>query len=221
MVFDARRDGFDQRQEGEVEEQHLVFGVVGDVDDLVGVQARVERVQHRARAGDRVVELHVAVAVPGERGDAVAGLDAQRRRARWPCGASARRVRGRSGGGCRPRHGARRSAARRGGARRARAAKRSAAAAASSGRARSSGFSCERIRRKAERRVRVEAQRIPNSGAVPALVGAAQTAAPCRLPILRNSPGYAACGGPASAPMAGAACFSGVGCQPTTASMTR
>jgi hypothetical protein len=70
--LDARRDRLDHRQEGEVEEQHAILGVVGDVDDLVGMQARVERVQHRAQSRDRVVELEVAVAVPGERRDAVA-----------------------------------------------------------------------------------------------------------------------------------------------------
>ena len=56
--------GLDQRQEGQVEEQHLVLGMVGDPHHLVGVQARVERVQHRADAleivddaGDTVTEL--------------------------------------------------------------------------------------------------------------------------------------------------------------------
>jgi hypothetical protein len=78
-VFVRCGHGGDQRQEGEVEEQHLVFGVVGDVGDLVGVQARVDGVQHRARARHRVVQLHVAVAVPGQRGHAVAHLDAQTR----------------------------------------------------------------------------------------------------------------------------------------------
>ena len=37
-----------QRQEGQVEAQHLVFGVVGDPGDLVGMQARVDGVQHAA-----------------------------------------------------------------------------------------------------------------------------------------------------------------------------
>ena len=74
-----RRHRFDQRQEGHVEEQHLVFGMVGDVDHLVGMQARVQRVQHRAGPGHAVVQLQVAVAVPGQRADGLAGLDAQRR----------------------------------------------------------------------------------------------------------------------------------------------
>ena len=36
-----------QGQESFVKAQHMVFGVVGNPDHLVGVQARVERVQHR------------------------------------------------------------------------------------------------------------------------------------------------------------------------------
>ena len=71
------RERLDQRQEGQVEEERLVLGVVGDVDDLVGMQSRVERVQDRARSRHRVVELHVAMAVPGQRRDAVAALDAE------------------------------------------------------------------------------------------------------------------------------------------------
>ena len=55
----------------------LVLGVVGDVGDVLGRQARVERVQHRADAGDAEIELEVAVGVPGDGADAVAELDAQ------------------------------------------------------------------------------------------------------------------------------------------------
>jgi hypothetical protein len=47
----VRRDGLDQRQEGQVEEQRPVLGVVGDPGDLLRVQARVDRVQHRALPG--------------------------------------------------------------------------------------------------------------------------------------------------------------------------
>jgi hypothetical protein len=61
-----------QRQEGEVEAQDLVFGMVGDPGDLVGVQARVDGVQHAAAAAHAVVQLQVPVAVPGQRGNAVA-----------------------------------------------------------------------------------------------------------------------------------------------------
>ena len=76
--FGAPGHGLDQRQESHVEEQHLVFGVVGDVDDLVRVQPRVQSVQHDARAADAEVQLHVAVAVPGQCGHAFTLLNTQR-----------------------------------------------------------------------------------------------------------------------------------------------
>ena len=56
--------------------------VVDDVGDLLGEQADVQRVQHRADAGHGEIQLEVALVVPGERADAVARLDAQRRAAR-------------------------------------------------------------------------------------------------------------------------------------------
>jgi hypothetical protein len=74
----AAGHGLDQRPEGHVEEHHLVFGVVGDVDDLVRMQPGVHGVQHAARAADAVVQLHVPVRVPGQRGGALARLHAQR-----------------------------------------------------------------------------------------------------------------------------------------------
>jgi len=69
--------GLHQGQKVQVKAQHLVFGVVGDPGDLLGVQARVDGVQHAARAAHTEVHLHVAVAVPGQRGHAVAELQAQ------------------------------------------------------------------------------------------------------------------------------------------------
>ncbi len=82
--------GLDDGQEGQVKAHDAVFRVVDDPRHLVGVQARVDRVQHAARAADAEVHLHVAVAVPGQRGHAVAGLQAQavqrvRQLARTPC----------------------------------------------------------------------------------------------------------------------------------------
>jgi hypothetical protein len=71
----TRSDRFDQWQKGQIEEQDLVFGVVGDPDHLVRMQARVQRVQHGTRTGHRVVQLHVAVAIPCQRSDAVSELD--------------------------------------------------------------------------------------------------------------------------------------------------
>ncbi len=49
--------------------------MVDDIDELFGEQAHVEGVQDRPHAGDGHVELEVALVVPGERADAVAGLD--------------------------------------------------------------------------------------------------------------------------------------------------
>ena len=52
--------------------------VVDDVGELLGEQADVERVQHRAHRRHREVGLEVLLAVPAERADAIAVLDAER-----------------------------------------------------------------------------------------------------------------------------------------------
>ncbi len=44
--------------------------MVGDPGHLLGVQARVDGVQHTARAAHTKVQLQVAVPVPSQRGDA-------------------------------------------------------------------------------------------------------------------------------------------------------
>ena len=78
--FDGLERGFelfDQRQEGCVEEQRRVLGMVGDVSDLLGEQPGIDGVADGADAGDGVVELEVAVAVPGQRGHPVSRLDAE------------------------------------------------------------------------------------------------------------------------------------------------
>ncbi len=91
-----RREALDQRHEGQVEEDVLIIGVVDDVGDLVGEQARIDGVAHRARARHAIVDLQVPVAVPGQRADALAGLHAERgQRIRQLLGAIAHgRVRG-------------------------------------------------------------------------------------------------------------------------------
>ena len=68
---------FDDRQQVKVDEEDLVLGVVGDIGDMLGREARVEGVQHGADAGDAEVELEMAIGVPGDGADAVAELDAQ------------------------------------------------------------------------------------------------------------------------------------------------
>jgi hypothetical protein len=69
--LDVGRDGFDDGKEGKVEEQDRVLGMVGQVNDLIRVQSRIDGVQHRAGARYRVVQLQVAVAVPRQGADAV------------------------------------------------------------------------------------------------------------------------------------------------------
>ena len=64
------------RQEGQVGEDDPVFGVIDDVAELVGEEARVERMAHRPDAHDRVPGLHVPAGVPGQGRDPVAGLHA-------------------------------------------------------------------------------------------------------------------------------------------------
>jgi hypothetical protein len=51
--------------------------VVDDVGDLLGEQPRIDGVADGADAGDGVVQLEVAVAVPRQRCDAVAGFHAE------------------------------------------------------------------------------------------------------------------------------------------------
>ena len=67
-----RRELLQQRDEGVVDEDHPVLGVVDDVDQLLLEQADVERVQHRTHARHREVQLQMALAVPRERAHSLA-----------------------------------------------------------------------------------------------------------------------------------------------------
>src|SRR5579885_2833224 len=67
----------DERDEGEVEEDVAVLGMIDDVDDLLGEEARIDGMADRAHAGDAIIDLEMAKAVPGKRADAVRLLDAQ------------------------------------------------------------------------------------------------------------------------------------------------
>ena len=68
-------DRLHQRHEGQVDQHDPVFGVVDDPGDLLGEQARIDGVIDPADAGDAVPGFEMAIAVPGERRDAVAELD--------------------------------------------------------------------------------------------------------------------------------------------------
>ena len=79
--FDGRQLALqrrERRQQRRVDEHQLVLGVVDDELELLRKQPRVQRVQHGAHAGDRVIQLEMPVIVPGERPDPVTGLDARR-----------------------------------------------------------------------------------------------------------------------------------------------
>ena len=76
----------DKRHKGCIEEQHPVLRVVDDIGQLIGKQARVDRVQDKARAGNAVVQLQMAAVVPGQCSDPVLRLQSQliQRRAHSP-----------------------------------------------------------------------------------------------------------------------------------------
>ncbi len=79
-AFDQRqvgRERTDERGEDGIEAHIGVFGVVHDVTQLLGKQARIDRVQHEPRAGDAIVDFEMAIGVPGERRDAVARVQAK------------------------------------------------------------------------------------------------------------------------------------------------
>ena len=72
-----RRELFDERKEREIEEDQPVFRMVDDVRELVEEEPGIDRVDDRFHPGHRVIELEVAIPVPGERADALAGRDAE------------------------------------------------------------------------------------------------------------------------------------------------
>ena len=56
----------------------LGLGMVEHPGDLVGREARIDRVNDGPNTGDRVVELKMAMRVPRNGGDPIAGLHLQR-----------------------------------------------------------------------------------------------------------------------------------------------
>ena len=61
------------REKGEVDEHKRICGVVQNPGDLVGVQARVDRVTDGADAGDGEEDLQVPVGAAGKRRHPIAG----------------------------------------------------------------------------------------------------------------------------------------------------
>src|SRR4051812_16836028 len=70
-----RPQALDQRNKARFDKEQPVLGVVDDVDDLLVEEARVDRVAHRADAGDPVIQLEMAEIVPRQGADPVAGSD--------------------------------------------------------------------------------------------------------------------------------------------------
>ena len=64
-------------QEAQVKKQSLIIRVIRDVGHLIGVQARIERVQHGPRARHRVVQLEMPMVVPGHGSHTGPGFDAE------------------------------------------------------------------------------------------------------------------------------------------------
>ena len=79
-VFDGgqrRKLRREKRNQGRVDDDHAVLGVIGDMDQLLGEQTNVQGVEHSAHRGDRQVRLEVLGVVPHERGDSLVALDAE------------------------------------------------------------------------------------------------------------------------------------------------
>src|SRR5579883_1791398 len=67
-----RRELFDQWRKVGIEKHVAVLGVVDDVDELLDEQARIDGVQHAARAGHAIIQFEVSPGIPGQRRDTIA-----------------------------------------------------------------------------------------------------------------------------------------------------
>ena len=61
-----RSDRAHDRQERQIEADDSIFCVVDDPSDLLGRQPRIDSVQHAGTATNPVVQLEMAIAVPGQ-----------------------------------------------------------------------------------------------------------------------------------------------------------
>ena len=62
-------DVLEDGQKRHVKTQHMVFGMVDDPSNLLGVQTRVQGVQDTATAADTKINFQMPVAVPSQRGN--------------------------------------------------------------------------------------------------------------------------------------------------------
>ena len=75
--IDAVADRFQDRQKFRVDQDHVIFGVIDGVENLLGGQADIDGMQHRTQHRHREKAFQIAVAVPIHHRDGIAGLDAQ------------------------------------------------------------------------------------------------------------------------------------------------
>jgi hypothetical protein len=72
-----RRDLLPQRQQHAIDDHHPIVSVVDNEGELVGMQPQVERVEHASGQRNCEVCFEMLIVVPRQRGDPVAGLDAE------------------------------------------------------------------------------------------------------------------------------------------------
>ena len=77
QVIQLVADGGDQRQEGLVDEQDLVLGVIEDVHQLLREQPGIDGMADQAGAGDTKIDFQVAIVIPGQGGGPVAMVQSQ------------------------------------------------------------------------------------------------------------------------------------------------
>ena len=73
---DLLRKLLEDRNKGQVDEDHPVFGMVHDIGDLLGKEARIDRVADGTNSHDAVPRLKMTPRIPGQRPDAVANANA-------------------------------------------------------------------------------------------------------------------------------------------------
>ena len=88
----ALTEPLEHLQQRFVDHDRPILGVGDDEAQLVAVQPRVERVQHRSHRGHREVHLEMLGLIPHQRGHGVAGLDAEAGQRRSPAGGRAART---------------------------------------------------------------------------------------------------------------------------------
>ena len=74
----AAREPLEQWQQDVIDDQKPIFGVLDDVDQIVRVEAKVQRVEDATRSWNAEVGLQVGVVVPHERRHAITAVEARR-----------------------------------------------------------------------------------------------------------------------------------------------